>query len=83
MSDPPLSLSTGDRPRSVGGEDGRGTSVWLHSFDGQDMSAKLEGLCMRMGGVEDDRTTEAGELSMLVMKISNAPHIYMHMLYIT
>jgi hypothetical protein len=56
--------------------------VWLHSFDGQDMSAKLEGLCVCMGGVEDDRTTEAGELSMLVMKISNAP-IYICICYIS
>jgi hypothetical protein len=43
----------------------------LHSFDGSDLSAELEELCVHVAGVEDERVVEAGELSTLVMEASN------------
>jgi hypothetical protein len=42
-----------------------------HPFDGRDLLAELEELCMRAAGVEDEHVAEAGKLSMLVMGISN------------
>jgi hypothetical protein len=44
----------------------------LHSFDGRDLSVELEELHMRMAGVEDERATKAGKLSVLVIEASNA-----------
>jgi hypothetical protein len=43
----------------------------LHSFDGWHLSAELEELHMHVTGVDDERATVAGELSRLVMEISN------------
>jgi hypothetical protein len=43
----------------------------LHSFDGHDLSAELKELHTRVSGVEDECTVKAGELSQLVMEISN------------
>jgi hypothetical protein len=44
----------------------------LHSFDGRDLLAVLEELHVRVAGVEDERATEAGKLSKMVMEISNS-----------
>jgi hypothetical protein len=44
----------------------------LHSFDGRDLSVELEELHMRMAGVEDERATKVGKLSVLVIEASNA-----------
>jgi hypothetical protein len=44
----------------------------LHSFVRRDLSAELEELQACMDGVEDERATEVGKLSMLVVGISNA-----------
>jgi hypothetical protein len=44
----------------------------LHSFNERDLSAQLEELRVCMAGVEDERATEAGELSTLVIVASNA-----------
>jgi hypothetical protein len=44
----------------------------LHSFVRRDLSMELEELQACMDGVEDERTTEVGKLSMLVVGISNA-----------
>jgi hypothetical protein len=43
----------------------------LHFFNGQDLSAEMEELHMRVVRVEDERATEAGELSALVVEGSN------------
>jgi hypothetical protein len=44
----------------------------LHSFDKRDLSVKLEELHSCVARVEDERATEAGKLSTLVVCISNA-----------
>jgi hypothetical protein len=44
----------------------------MHPIDGRDLLAELEKLRMRVAGVEDKHSTEAGKLLMLVMGISNA-----------
>jgi hypothetical protein len=44
----------------------------LHSFNGQDLSAGLEELCLRMAGIEDECAAEAVRLSQLVMDIFDA-----------
>jgi hypothetical protein len=44
----------------------------LHSFNGQDLLLELEELCACMAGVKDEQATETGELSKLVVEISNA-----------
>jgi hypothetical protein len=44
----------------------------LHSFNGRDLLAELEVLHAHMVGLKDKCTTEAGKLSMLVKRISNA-----------
>jgi hypothetical protein len=43
----------------------------LHSFDGSDLLAKLEELCVHLAGVEDEHAIEAGELLTLVIEASN------------
>jgi hypothetical protein len=43
----------------------------LHSFDGSDLSAELEELCMHVAAFDNERAVEAGELSTLVMEASN------------
>jgi hypothetical protein len=42
----------------------------LHSYDGQDLSARLEELRVRMVGVKDERADEVVGLSRLVMGIA-------------
>jgi hypothetical protein len=44
----------------------------LHSFIGWYQLAKMEELRVRVARVEDERVTEAGELSVLVIEASNA-----------
>jgi hypothetical protein len=44
----------------------------LHSFVRRDLSTELEELQACMDGVEDERATKVGKLSMLVVGISNA-----------
>jgi hypothetical protein len=44
----------------------------LHSFDGRDLSTKLEECCARVARGEDEHVAEAGKLLTLVMRISNA-----------
>jgi hypothetical protein len=44
----------------------------LHSFDGWDVSAKLEALHTHMDGVKDECDIEAGKLSTFLGGISNA-----------
>jgi hypothetical protein len=43
----------------------------LHSFNGRDLSVKLEEVCVHVTGVEDERAVEARELSALVIEASN------------
>jgi hypothetical protein len=43
----------------------------LHPFDGWDLSAELKEIRPRVDGIEGERATEAGQLSQLVIKISN------------
>jgi hypothetical protein len=43
----------------------------LHSFDGSDLSAKLEELCVHVAGVKNEHAVEDGELSTMVMEASN------------
>jgi hypothetical protein len=56
----------------VRGEAGGGEAHNLHSFDGRDLSAEQEELCVRVAGFEDECAAEAGKLSKLVVEISNA-----------
>jgi hypothetical protein len=44
----------------------------LHSFDGRDLSVELKELHAWVVGVEDECVIEVGELSQMVMEISNA-----------
>jgi hypothetical protein len=44
----------------------------LHSFDGRDLSVELKELHAWVVGVEDECVIEIGELSQMVMEISNA-----------
>jgi hypothetical protein len=44
----------------------------LHSFDRRDLSTELEEGHVRVAGVNDECTTEAGELSVLIVEASNA-----------
>jgi hypothetical protein len=44
----------------------------LYPYDGRDLLVELEKLHERVDGVEDERVTEAVQLSWLVMEISNA-----------
>jgi hypothetical protein len=44
----------------------------LHSFDGRDLSTELEQRHARVAWVEDECIIEAGMLSTLVVRISNA-----------
>jgi hypothetical protein len=45
----------------------------LHPHDGWDLSVELEGIHARVDGIGVERAAEAGQLSQLVMEISNAP----------
>jgi hypothetical protein len=44
----------------------------LYSFDGRDLSAEMEELCVRVARVEEERAAEAGELAALVVEASIA-----------
>jgi hypothetical protein len=66
------SFLTGDEPRKVGGEVGRGTAQGLYSFDERGLSVELEELREHVAGVEGECTTEAVKLSRSVMEISDA-----------
>jgi hypothetical protein len=43
----------------------------IHPHDGRDLSAELEGIRACVDGIGGERATEAGQLSRLVMEISN------------
>jgi hypothetical protein len=45
----------------------------LHPHDGWDLLMELEGIRARVDGIGGERAVEAGQLSQLVMEISNAP----------
>jgi hypothetical protein len=44
----------------------------LHSYDRRDLSVELQELHVHVVGDKDEGTTEAGELSQLVIEISNS-----------
>jgi hypothetical protein len=69
VPDPPLLV--GDLPGGARGNADGGASERLHPFDGRDLSMELEGLRACVDGVEGEHATEAGQLSQLVMQISN------------
>jgi hypothetical protein len=54
------------------GDTGRGASVSLHPFDRRDLSTELEEICAHVDGIKGERAAEAGQLSQLVVEISNA-----------
>jgi hypothetical protein len=64
-------FSAREGPGSVGGKAGGKQACGLHSFDGSDLLAKLEELCVHLAGVEDEHAVEAGELLTLVIEASN------------
>jgi hypothetical protein len=43
----------------------------LHPHDGRDLSVELEGIHARVDGIRGEHATEVGQLSWLVMEISN------------